>query len=355
MEALERIMEKALTPKDTLKVTVVLLLAAAAIFFNANDIYAQAHFNPGVPNIRDFVVPEPGFYGILYNYWYNTSRINDQEGNEIRSITIKPGPGPGVTLDLDVDANIYALAPAFIWVSDWKLAGARYAAYISPSFSNSNIRVLLSTSNNRGGGIEAGQFAMGDLFVKPLWLGWSPKHWDISAGYGFYAPVGKYDVNTVSLPIIGPRKIASPDNVGLGFWTHELQGSVAFYPFENKGSAITSALNYEINSKQREFDITPGAVMSWTWGYSQYLPITRNQNLMLEVGPTGYSQWQITDDTGSEARNVSMHSQVHAAGFQSGVTFVPWNLVLNFRYVNEFSAKSRTQGQSYGFSAAMKF
>ena len=56
------------------------------------------HFAPGVPNIRDFAMPEQGFYGVLYNYYYTTDRLNDADGNEIDSITINPGPGPGITL-----------------------------------------------------------------------------------------------------------------------------------------------------------------------------------------------------------------------------------------------------------------
>lgn len=332
-----------------------LLLAISGLFFNSGSIYAQAHFSPGVPNIRDLIVPEPGYYGVIYNYWYGTDRLNDNNGNKISSITINPGGGTGVTLDLKVDANIYALAPTFIWVSNWKLAGARYAAYTSPTFSNSSLEVLLSTSTGRGGNIEAGQFAAGDLYVKPLWLGWSTKHVDVAAGYGFYAPVGKYEVNTIELPIIGPRKIASPDNVGLGFWTNEIQGSVAVYPFENKGSAITSALNLEINGKQRDLEINPGEYMTWVWGFSQYLPLTKNQTLMAEVGPAGYSQWQVSDDTGSDVRDGTAHTRVHAAGVQAGLAVVPWNFSLNFRYLNEFSARNRVQGQSYGFSAAIKF
>ncbi len=62
-------------------------------------------------------MPDPGFYGVLYNYYYTTDRLNDADGNEIDSVTINPGPGPGVTLDVDVDVDAYAIAPTLIWVS----------------------------------------------------------------------------------------------------------------------------------------------------------------------------------------------------------------------------------------------
>jgi hypothetical protein len=35
--------------------------------------------------------------------------------------------------------DVYVLAPTLIWVSPWKILGAKYGAYISPTFSNSSV------------------------------------------------------------------------------------------------------------------------------------------------------------------------------------------------------------------------
>jgi len=40
-----------------------------------------------VLSIRDFAMPEPGFYGEIYNYGYTTDRLNDSSGNKIESAT----------------------------------------------------------------------------------------------------------------------------------------------------------------------------------------------------------------------------------------------------------------------------
>lgn len=333
--------------------------AAVAIVLLASlgttGLYAQGHFAPGVPSIRDLVVPEPGFYGVLYNYWYETNQLNDRNGNAVNSITINPGPGPGVSVDIEVDVNVFAIAPVFMWVSDWKVAGANYAAYISPTFASSSVGAAAAIAGRQGISAETSQFATGDLFVQPVWLGWNTKHLDVATGYGFYAPVGKYAVRTVDIPIVGPTKVASADNIGLGYWTHQLQGSLSFYPWENRATAVTSAWTYEINGEQEDFDLTPGAYLTWNWGFSQFLPLSPSQNLLLEVGPSGYSQWQVSDDTGSDARNPGIHDRVHAAGIQAGLAYVPWNFAVSFRYLNEFSAKSRFEGSSYGLNLAVKF
>jgi hypothetical protein len=135
-----------------------------------------------VPNIRDFAMPEPGFYGVLYNYGYTTDRLNDSGGNHVNSVTIKPGPGPGVTLGVNMDVDVYAVAPTFIWVSPWKILGAKYGAYISPSFGNTSVGASLTTQTGSGRNADDSQFAQGDLFVQPLWLGWAKEHWDFVLG-----------------------------------------------------------------------------------------------------------------------------------------------------------------------------
>ena len=43
--------------------------------------------------------------------------------------TINPRGGPGVTLDVDIDLDVYVLAPALLWVSPWKILGAKYGAF----------------------------------------------------------------------------------------------------------------------------------------------------------------------------------------------------------------------------------
>jgi hypothetical protein len=114
-------------------------------------------------------------------------------------------------------------------------------------------------------------------------------------------------------------------------------------------------LTYEIHHEKQDFDLTPGQDLSLNWGISQYLPLMGRQCLLLELGPAGYSQWQLTDDTGRDARNGDVHDQVHAVGGQIGLTYVPWNSALNFHYFYEFAAEDRFQGQALGLSLAVKF
>ena len=327
-------------------------IVAAASLARGGEL---GHFNPGIPNVRDLVVPPPGWYVVLYNYGYTTDRLNDAGGNEVDSVTIRPGPGPGVTLDVDVDLDLYALSPMVIWVSPWRIGNARYAAYVAPGFVTSSLGAALNATTGRGlsGEIDS-SFGVGDLFVSPIWLGWPSKHWDFALGYGFYAPTGRYEVETVTLPVVGPVKVEAEDNLGLGFWTHQIQGSAAWYPWEHRATAVVGAVTYEIHGNKEDFDINPGSHLTLNLGASQYLPLTKDQKLLAEVGLTGYSQWKITGDTGADTRNGSVLDRVHAVGAQMGVVWVPWNLSVNLRYDVEYASEARFQGEVLSLAVIFK-
>ena len=48
-------------------------MVACGLTIVANESHADGHFMPGVFGIRDYVVPDPGFYGTLYNFYYTTN------------------------------------------------------------------------------------------------------------------------------------------------------------------------------------------------------------------------------------------------------------------------------------------
>jgi len=351
-------MKEAPTPTATRHVARGLAYGVALLTTLSVGSPAQAgeigHYSAGIPNIRDFVMPEPGFYTQIYNYGYTTDRLNDSHGDKVDSVTI--GRRDRIKLAVDVDLDLYALAPTFIWASKYEVLGARYGAYITPSFATASVGASLSTQTGRGGSVDStADFGVGDLFVQPLWLDWSFRHWDLTLGYGVYVPVGRYGTETVTLPgDLGTINAEATDNLGLGFWTHQIQEGVTWYPWEHKGTAVALAATYEIHSAKEDYDMTPGQDLSLNYGISQYVPLDKGKKLLLEVGPAGYSSWQVTDDHGSDAMN-DLHDQVHAAGGQIGLTYVPWMAALNVHYFYEYAAKDRFQGEVLGASLALKF
>jgi hypothetical protein len=316
-----------------------------------------AHYAPSVYNIRDFLIPDPGFYMVFYAPYYHTDKYKDDHGNPITSITGPNRTGQIVTLAYTTDIDVETISPEFIWVPHWTLpGGGKIGAYVAPSFGNSSVSASLETATGRDVSSSHSQFATGDLFVQPVWLGWATTHWDLSAAYGAYAPTGKYNTEVTTLRLSGLRfRGIAPDNVGLGFWEHQFQGAIAWYPWEDKRSALSIATTYELSEHQQGTGLTPGSELTLNWGWSQYVPLRRDKSLLLEIGPAGYCQWQTSYDYGPgvDPTNNPL-SSVIAAGFQTGLTYVPWKAFINFRFSSEFDAIARFQGNMSSISIGKK-
>ena len=320
------------------------------------------HFNGGFNNIRDYFVPaEHGVYAALYNYYYTTNRVNDNHGDKIDNATVvvSPGPGPGVSvpIDVDVDVDLYAVAPVVIWAPETRVLGARYAALVAPIFANASVQASLNVGRF-GGDASGSSFNIGDTFVQPIWLTWGSKHFDVTAAYGFYAATGKYDTNTITtvrnFTLATPAVVEDPNNIGYGFWTHQFQTGVAWYPFENKGTAVTGIATYEHHSDKEDFDLQPGDDITLNWGISQYLPLTSDHHLLLEIGPAGWNGFQVSDDRGADASGDN-RDRTYAVGGQLGITYVPWLLAVNFHGFYEYYTRDRFQGSAFGLSIAKGF
>ena len=60
-------------------------------------------------------------------------------------------------------------------------------------------------------------------------------------------------------------------------------------------------------------------------------------------------------DSGRDAKNPRSLDQVHAAGAQVGLTYVPWMAFLNFHYDYEFYSEDRPQGQVFTLTLGKQF
>jgi hypothetical protein len=337
--------------------TAALAIFAAVAVAAAAQASEIGHFSPSIANIRDYVVPHPGIYCVWYNNLYSTDQINDENGEEIDEITVGVPPA-STTLDLDLDLDIYVTVPGIMWASDWKILGATYAAYCILPLCDTSIGASLATATGTGRSVEQSQFGMSDVFLQPLWLGWSKPNVDLALGYGMYIPIGQYETETVTIPTPTDTleiKAEASDNIGFGFWTHQVQGACSWYPWADRRMAVATALTWEMHGQKEDFDLTPGQNLTVNWGVSEYLPLGAGKTYMLDVGVLGYDSWQVTDDEGSDARNASVHDEVHAVGGQLGVTYLPWMLGLESRYIQEYAATDRFQGQSLGLNLFLAF
>lgn len=295
------------------------------------------HFAPGMMNIRDFIQPDSGNYFLLYNIYYGSDTLKDQNGNRVESIAVGPA-----TVKVDVDVDSYTTAPTYVHITDKKLFGASYGFLLSQPLGNPSFQASLEFENlpDINKKIDESSYGLGDTYIRPLWLGWNFGKMDVGASYGLYIPIGKYDAGAA-------------DNVGLGMWTHEFSVNAVYYVDEQKGTALTIAGTYEIHHKKKDVDITPGSHFTVNYGISQYLPIS--ENFLADIGVAGYAQWQVTKDRGSDALSKDIKDQVYALGLQAGLAYLPWDSQLTFKWTREFKAEDRFEGDFYTLTAAFPF
>ena len=235
----------------------------------ARHLVAQGpqHYSGAALNIRDVLVPAPGSYAALYSYFYRSTQFSDQNGDKLSSFLVPTPSGESVPVNVNVDVFMTAQFPLYVWVSPWKVLGGKYSVYASPEFANTNLNVAASTARGVGGAVGVGSFGMGDPLLQPIWLGWTMHHWDFAIGDGVYLPIGKYGTQTLTGPGGNSIKIASPDNIGLGFWENQVQGAGAWYADTTHATAVVAALTWEIAGEKRDLNYTPGQVLTLNWGF----------------------------------------------------------------------------------------
>ncbi|MCH9636335.1 MAG: transporter [Candidatus Rickettsiella isopodorum] len=307
------------------------------ILFYGFVSYVQAgeigHYIPGSWDIRSFIPPPQGIYFTLYNYLYTSNDLKDRNGNSIQSVLIK-----GVPIQLDIGVNTFFTAPTFLWSSKKKLFGAKYALMVIQPIANPSLQAFLQIQNT---GIAANQssWGWGDVYLRPIWLTWQWPYVDVSASYAVYAPSGRY-------------ARFDRNNIGLGFWTNELQLASGFYFDKHHSLAFLLTATYDINQRKTDVDIKPGDYFSLNWGISKYIPFDHGT---LEIGIPGYDQWQVRQDSGSTLLTNVTTNEVHAAGAELGYRYSPWNLTVTGKFMQEFNAKARFQGRIYTLSVTYKF
>ncbi len=308
------------TGRDTFRKNLAALSFCILMFLCLPLLAGESgHYMPGTYLIRDTVMPSKGMFMENVLLYYGSTKLKDGDGNTIKSVTIG-----NQTLDVDIDLDVWAFSPAFYWIP-WDFLGGVFGFVIAPTLQTLDAQAAVSVAG-RGIAVEESNLGLGDLMIQPVIGGWNYTHFAAMVGYFFYAPTGRYGKG-------------DPDNLGLGFWSHDIQAGLAIYPWANQATSINAMVTYELNGNKEDEDLSPGNVFTIDYGISQYL------SERLEVGLTGYSLWQVTDDTGVDARNPTVHEQAHGIGGQ--ISYWPMALKLNVaaRFLWEYNVEDRFKGR----------
>ncbi len=295
------------------------------------------HFSPAIPRARDFFIPaEPGAYFAQYNTYYSANTYKNGKGDKVNSVTVGP-----VTADVDIDIDSYMIIPAFMYSSDFEILGARYGFFIMQPLGDMALDAKITTNIDRGISSDDSSFGMGDTVIQPLWLDWTldPRN-EVEFSYAMALPVGKYDYG-------------DSDNVGMGYFTHQLQFGAAHYFDDHHMTALTGALTYELNHNKEGADIRPGDRLSVNMGLDHMEKLS--EAWFGNAALIGYGQWQVTEDNGSDATRKDIKDQVYGIGIEAGLTYLPWEGQASLKWAHEFEAEDRFEGDYIQLTVGIPF
>ncbi len=272
---------------------------------------------PGQYGLNAGTAPAPGFTYQNLALSYSAGTLNDPNGDKL--------PGITGTYSFWVDENI------FMFVPKHKVFGAYFEPYISVNVANGSLVADLVGTNL---GLNGGGGGLADLLVQPLNFGWHLPRAEISAGYAFSAPTGRFTAGATN-------------NVGSGYWGNHLNSGSTFYVTKNRATSASLFVDWESHGKKSGTNITPGQALTLEWGLGHVLPLDKQMKKLVQLGLVGYDQWQVSDNSG--VTSLLPHYSAHAVGFQSNFLVPPKGLTLFFKYYGEYSAKAHTQGRTIAF------
>jgi hypothetical protein len=273
------------------------------VLFGTSPAAETGHYVNGVEGIKAATLPPPGFCYRLYNVFYHADKSKDEHGDSVHN---------------DFELSVYAMVNRLVWITNKKMLGADYFMDVVVPLINTDIEIGAA-------GIDDSEFGISDINIEPFGLAWHWSRYDASFGLSLYIPTGEFDRT-------------EPASPGKDMWTGMITlGGTCYLDAEKTWSASILA-RYEIHSEKDESDVRPGDDFHFEWGIGKTLA------RIWDIGVTGYCQWQVTDDSGSDATNKSVHDRVYAVGPEVSVFIPPARLFVSFRSQWEFGAEDRSEG-----------
>jgi len=289
-----------------------LLLAGCVMFALVAQVQAQppagSHYQPGAEGIKGASLPPPGVYLRDYNFFYTAGNVDG--------------------LPVDADIFVYVQAPRLIWMTNWKILGANYGMDVIVPFGYTKLEV---------GGFEDSTFGLGDIQVEPLLLGWHTKQCDFALAYAIWMPTG----DSAAPPTA---------DLGKGFWSHMFTAGATWYADEAKTWSISVLNRYEIHTESDDIPVTPGDTATVEFGIAKMLKPG------MDVGLVGYWQGQVTDDSAAGfSADPTQHDRVTALGPEITAVWPKLGALFSLRYLREFDAKDRPEGNTITLTVTKRF
>jgi len=220
--------------------------------------------------------------------------------------------------------------------------GATYSESVTVPIQN--IPVSIPALGAILGGVE-----IGDIYVERISLGWALKQGKVRTAYGFVAPTGRFNPG-------------ASDNTTTDYWGHRLTGGGTYNPDKAMLGQLSASSVWEFHQRKRHEVVKVGNNVTFEYGVGR--TIIKNEGAqVLQLGVVGYSEFQLTDDSGAGVTplnlgatlNLGARDRVHAIGPEFGVILPAKKFNFLARVLPEYSSRSRTRGVTVVFAVGKTF
>jgi hypothetical protein len=279
----------------------ITLLAAAS---SAEAQQNLGHKTPGTVGLDAGAQAPPGFYLAYQFVHFDAVTLRDRDGDEI--------PVPG--FDADARVNAFGVGATL------RLA---LQLHLSATFAVPFAHVSLAVDEPLA---RVDRFGLGDIYCKPLQLGWRSARFDLVASYGFYAPT---------------NQISERGVLGAPQWAHQLSAGGALYFDDARRWSLSALGSYDLHHQKQGIDITRGDSVQIQGG------IGGDLFGVVELGLAGYALWQVTDDSGDDLPPIlrGNRDRVYGLGPELNLMVPELRAKLGFRYMHDFGVEGRPEGQ----------
>ena len=262
------------------------------------------HYPPGQSGIRGASTPEPGFAYANFSRFFTNLDFPATSGAEVQS----------------ADELRYANISMFTWTTDWELFGLRYGALAGIPFATGD----LSSPTPESG------FGLGDILLTPISLYGKTSSFDYQLQFTVWTPSGHFSPGSAS-------------NRGTGFWALVYSLGGVYYPAGNREAwSLSAVARVEQNFRQRDSGIEAGSDVVIDWGVGRAFRVA---NRSLDVGVSGFVQWQITAQQNGPPGTDEQRYRLLGIGPESSLQlFGP--LTLRLRVQIEFAAHDIVRGNN---------
>jgi len=290
------------------RVVCIVLLAGTVLLLAPTSVVAQL----GGENLRgDYGMKSgsqgpAGFYLGDVFYFYRTDTVKNLNGDDLSK-------SPAI----DIFGNIILSS----YVTKKKILGANYAFTVALPILNAEL-ALPSLD------VGSQTWGLGDMYIKPLELGWHFERADVIAGYAFMAPTGRYTAG-------------ANNNTGLGMWGNEFSAGTTIYFDQGKKWHAAGLGFYEIHTSKQDLDFKSGDVFTLEGGVGRaFLQGYANAGLAY-VG-----QWKVTEDSGADVSTLvqGKKGSMFALGPELNMPVSKKGIFLGFKYLFDVRSRLATSG-----------